>query len=113
MLVNNYSYNGVVYNGNIFSYRTLKVDNTDNKLVDQPNIYPNPASNSLFLITGKDEKIHKLEIYDATGKLITLAYKDNGGGKIEVNVTSLPNGSYLAKVIMVHKTKSYRFLVMK
>ena len=57
-------------------------------------IYPNPASNELFLDNTRDAKI---ELYDLTGKLVL---KDNSiAASRKIDISSLHSGIFILKII--------------
>ena len=64
------------------------------------NLYPNPASDKLYLEGIKEE--YKISIYNATGmmvKTITLQ------GDSEINISDLPAGLYLVRMGNRHTLK--------
>ncbi|WP_027383330.1 T9SS type A sorting domain-containing protein [Epilithonimonas caeni] len=56
------------------------------------NIYPNPTSDFINIIT--KEKINNIDIYDSTGRKVTAEYKLNN----QIDVRKLINGIYYIKI---------------
>ena len=61
------------------------------------NLYPNPTS-SFFTIENKNFSIEKIELFDLSGKIISVI--DNcENANIQLNLEPYPKGIYLAKII--------------
>ena len=71
----------------------LGVEDVTDKM-DKITLYPNPAS-SVVNFSSKAE-IKEIEIYDVTGKL--LLNSKNAGTNLQIDVSSLAKGIYLAKI---------------
>ncbi|MDR2146695.1 MAG: T9SS type A sorting domain-containing protein, partial [Tannerella sp.] len=87
-----YIFTNVTANHNIIV--TFKDDITGTEVIRPQgiSIYPNPATNDLFIKS--DLPVKKVEIYSLTGNLVIL--ENNFTGKI--SVSALPRGIYLIKV---------------
>lgn len=59
-------------------------------------IYPNPANNSISI--GGVKHVESISISDITGRVIKTLSSANGSVK-EINVSDLPNGTYLIKAV--------------
>jgi hypothetical protein len=60
------------------------------------NLYPNPTS-SFFIIENKDFSIEKIELFDLSGKIISVI--DNcENANIQINLEPFSNGIYFAKI---------------
>jgi hypothetical protein len=63
------------------------------------NLYPNPVSTDLTVETGKGGAIEKAYIFDLLGrKVFEYSFDITPQEKIEVNVSSLPQGLYFVEV---------------
>lgn len=60
------------------------------------NMYPNPTS-SFFTIENKDFSIEKIELFDLSGKIISVI-DDCENATIQINIAPYPKGIYLAKI---------------
>lgn len=60
-------------------------------------VYPNPVKEKLFV---EADNLTAIEIYHISGKLV-LQQQLNNESKIEINVSELPAGSYLIKILDV------------
>ena len=60
------------------------------------NMYPNPTS-SFFTIENKDFSIEKIELFDLSGKIISVI-DDCENTNIQINLESYPKGIYFAKI---------------
>ncbi len=77
-------------NGNVQWTQDIKTHDISFKL------YPNPTS-SFFTIENKDFTIEKIELFDLTGKIISVI--DNcENTNIQINLEPYPNGVYFAKI---------------
>lgn len=103
-VINNYSFTAS-QSGDINYYR-LKIKETDlryrysniimlkmNCGTSTTRVYPVPFSNTLTIVTGENE-VKKLFLFDATGKLVKVAYTRNGN-IISLNGAGIPNGTYI------------------
>jgi unsaturated rhamnogalacturonyl hydrolase len=73
--------------------------------INSPNIYPNPASEMLFV--ERIEKGSTISVYDLTGKMY---YRDVvNGEKLEIDIKIWHKGIYIIKII----SKDYTYLTMK
>jgi len=72
---------------------------------EQVNVYPNPAQDVLNLEIKEVKNVLDYEIYDMTGKLIKINPIGAGQKQIDIDVSSLAQGSYILGVT----TKEKRF----
>ncbi len=88
----------------IFYYTNLVATNIEDATISSLKIYPNPATNRLFIETEK--KPSALSILDITGKEIsTLTNAENS-----IDVNSLQNGVYFLKVNTESEVSTLRFV---
>ena len=62
---------------------------------EEITVYPNPTSNEIFWKTESDQKILKIELRDAQGRLIVSKMQIEKSGKL--SVTKFPTGIYYLK----------------
>lgn len=72
-------------------------------------VYPNPSTESISIENASDD-IRAIEIYDAEGKMC-MALQNSDGKNIDVS--NLPNGSYIAKMIVSGVAISKPFIISK
>ena len=70
------------------------------------NLYPNPASDKLFVEV--DRPASRCEIYTITGSRVFV--QDNFGEKFEIEVSDLPSGTYVIRVVSDSMVKTLRFV---
>jgi len=72
-------------------------------------VRPNPASNTLTLLTNVNGVLH---IYDLMGKRVNTDFSILRGQEQEIDVTDLPNGLYIFRVISEqNQTKSIKVII--
>jgi hypothetical protein len=82
---------------------TTGVTNNTDEVVALP--YPNPAANLLTVPVRKNLKGNvTVEVYDLTGKLVITQNKVIGAEKLQINVASIANGSYIFKTTFADGT---------
>jgi hypothetical protein len=69
-------------------------------------IYPNPATNKVYMFIDNPLKDEYIYIYDIYGKLIS---KTNAKNHQEIDVTFIPNGTYLIK----YSSKTSKVVIQK
>ena len=81
-------------------------------LKNNPLVYPNPIQdNQLFVKMGHlDQSPIPVSIYDLSGKLVfSKVYQLNNGG-FKINVSNIPKGIYMLKMITTDKTFNYKII---
>jgi hypothetical protein len=73
------------------------------------NVFPNPASHSLYLSAAQN--IVRSELYNMTGQQVFVS--DEHGKSLTVDVAGLPNGIYLLKVIFDNETAVQKVVISK
>ena len=86
---------------------TVLVLGTNDELV-KTQVYPNPASEFIFLKTEKEE-LEKLSLYDLTGKLIPQKMHAEQDGYL-LDIRSLNAGTYLLKIDQGNQTKTFQII---
>jgi hypothetical protein len=70
------------------------------------SIYPNPASDNIFIRTNDSEKFSKVQLLDLNGKVVVEINEENSFQKIDTK--NLPSGMYIIRVLgsqSVHTSK--------
>ena len=78
----------------------------------EPIVYPNPVNGdhlfiSLIESTSTDVQV---QIFDIAGKLVISEVKKGGKGSLQINVSALPKGLFVLKVIQNKNTFNYKIL---
>ena len=75
-------------------------------------IFPNPASQSLFIQLGNTSAVElsMFEIYDATGRIISAEYNFNGF-LVTLDVSGYPSGMYFGRIKSDNVVGEFRFVV--
>lgn len=71
------------------------------------SIYPNPTSNILML---KDANAGTFEIYNLLGSMLQKGQTTQSGTIQQINVSKLPDGIYILKVLSGSKYSKFRFI---
>lgn len=81
-------------------------------LKGRPTAYPNPASGDYLFISLVESTLTDVQIYvfDVTGKLVISELKKAGKGPLQINVSTLPKGLFILKVIQNNNTFNYKIL---
>lgn len=82
-----------------------------NAVEGKPTLYPNPAKNQLFL-TGLSSGIHQIVLTDVYGRVIDTWLKPQQN-TLNIDVHSLPNGSYVISVVSQQKTTHLKFMTSR
>jgi len=78
---------------------------TDNKL-QNVSAYPNPVSSQLSIETTNE--ISQVEIYNVLGQQVLII--DGVSNKMNIDVSNLPSGTYLAKVVSGDASKTIKLI---
>lgn len=73
------------------------------------NLFPNPASTSLFVESADGSKITDVRIYDIVGKTILLQHFDKAEIKQEVSVAEMNKGIYYIEIVTENGTAVKKF----
>jgi hypothetical protein len=84
-------------------------------LLYQPNknevlVAPNPVTDNLYIIAGAGSKLQKMELYDLTGKLLLTRQFSNQQQAYSFDMSAVPKGIYIVKVIDEKTSTSHRVL---
>ncbi|MBU2939043.1 T9SS type A sorting domain-containing protein [Lacinutrix sp. C3R15] len=71
------------------------------------NIYPNPAKNSIYVMSSLQES--KIQVYDITGKLVLKEQMQFGENTIDVS--AMAPGVYLARILADGKSQTKKILI--
>jgi len=62
-------------------------------------IFPNPAQDQVRILLNADAQFSRIEIFDATGRLVMMDFIQKGEQSHNVDVSRLANGTYTCKII--------------
>ena len=71
-----------------------KPDMVEDNIISNLNIYPNPANSKIFV---EGENVNLIEIYNSLGQIVLTV--EGADDSTSADVSSLPNGVYVVKVI--------------
>lgn len=71
--------------------------NTNSYISKKFTLYPNPVTNIVNIANSDNMFVHKVEMYDLSGKLITTQ-NFNNKAEIQLNVETLTSGTYLLHI---------------
>jgi para-nitrobenzyl esterase len=77
--------------------------------IEEVAIYPNPARNQ-FEIRNPKSEIRKIELYDIFGQLVLSQQPKANGQQQTCNVSSLPPGIYLVKIVSANRISCARLV---
>lgn len=97
---------GAVQHFAVASKTSLDADDTVSKSSGFVEFYPNPASKVLNLKINDNIKTFKVEITDLSGKHIL-----NSENQLQIDITSLKPGVYLARVISADQQSTRKIIV--
>lgn len=80
---------------NRFEYSSVIALRFDNDVKPGITIFPNPASQSIFITTKNNSEIQSIRIFDSNGKNVLL----NEGAENNIDINRLPSGLYRVIVI--------------
>ena len=87
---------GVVYIDNVYFYKSSVGIN--NLGISNFNIYPNPATNDLTVITGNSSSLSNIEILNSIGQTIYSSIIPKGQDRLNVDLTGYLTGTYFVKI---------------
>ncbi len=99
--------NDIHYSIEIYKFFTNTMDfptDIKNTTIESLNIYPNPASDILFVSQDVDE----IAIFDVTGKLVLKEFNNNS-----INISALNSGLYIVKTISEGKNYEHKIQIIK
>jgi polyhydroxybutyrate depolymerase len=99
--------NDIDYATEIYKFFTNTMDfptDIKNTTIESLNIYPNPASDILFVSQDVDE----IAIFDVTGKLVLKEFNNNS-----INISALNSGLYIVKTISEGKNYEHKIQIIK
>ena len=88
-------------------------DGDNNMVVENTTPYPNPANNLVTIPIRKQIKgIVNIEMVDLLGKVVVSEKNQLVNGPIKMNVASIPNGTYLVKLVFSDEsTDSFKIAI--
>ncbi|WP_052461131.1 RCC1 domain-containing protein [Psychroserpens mesophilus] len=79
---------------------------TEDFVVRQFHVYPNPVSNNLFIENNSGFEIQKIRIVDNTGSIIM----EKNGDISKINMQNYQNGIYILSIISIEKISNYKII---
>jgi len=73
------------------------------------NLFPNPVTSTVFLISNKLIGTAKIEILDLTGRKIQEISWPDRGDVIEIDLKTIKSGIYIARINSDNSSESVRF----
>jgi len=87
---------GTVYIDNIYFYKSnVGINNLE---ISNFNIYPNPATNDLTVITDNSSSLSNIEILNSIGQTIYSSIIPKGQDRLNVDLTGYLTGTYFVKI---------------
>lgn len=122
----NYVHNGTATSSDMFTFKlsdglneveeqtftiaiTLKTDVEDFSVEEFVQVYPNPASD--FVYINSSSKIMNLSIYSLNGSKVTNYSNISGSESLQINISSLQRGTYIMKMITKQTVYTQKILV--
>lgn len=84
------------------------VTDIDDKPAERFKLYPNPATNELFLSTTGNIQTYGYFIYDATGKMVTSG--NLGDQDRRIDISGLPGGLYTINLFECYQMTTLKFI---
>ncbi len=75
-------------------------------------IYPNPANDYLMINIAKAMNPYQIDIKSIDGKIVAN-YNNLSGNNQKIDVSSLPNGTYLISITIDSETNVYKFVIKR
>ncbi len=77
----------------------ISTNTTDDEIAIGARIFPNPAQDQLKILFNSPGENCRIEIFDASGRLVLMDYSGANTAWHDVDVSSLENGNYVCKVV--------------
>lgn len=74
------------------------VNSNDYSSINRINIYPNPATNSIHIVSGTGDLLKQISLFDSAGSLI-MEYKGKSEDSATLDVSHLSQGIYFAQIV--------------
>jgi hypothetical protein len=92
---------GSSVDGQVVKFTTYSTSINDDSKLSEINIYPNPATNVVYI--NSSIKVEKVEILNLLGKIILLQKIDQNSNS-EINISGFSRGVYLIKITADNKS---------
>ncbi|MGJ8591607.1 MAG: T9SS type A sorting domain-containing protein [Aquaticitalea sp.] len=83
----------------------------DNDLSNYISIYPNPAKNEIFIKNIYHSSIEKIEVYDATGRLVKQSTLKEAQSLLTIDTSNLSTGVYIINIDLEGKTLTKKMII--
>ena len=74
-------------------------------------VFPNPASDQIFISTPNDQEPATATLYDLNGRMIQTLRIQQGVNTLNVN--SLPNGTYILRITTPTQAQSQKVVIAR
>ncbi len=92
------THNGTLIYSDRYEYTTNTLSTQDTELQNQISLYPNPASDFVFIKTPTGFNINNIKVFSMTGQLLNTINNLNTPNKINLNTSKLKNGIYFVVI---------------
>ncbi len=75
------------------------------------SIYPNPAHDILNISWDKSNSLQKIEVLDISGRILSRIDNVQNNGNQQINISTLPAGTYVVHLFFGNKTVSKKLIV--
>jgi hypothetical protein len=97
--------------GHVRVFENTSVLNISEHNFDDVLLYPNPATNQIFLNLGNTHTTIKVSIFDVVGKQVySQKYNTTTTNTISINTNNYTKGLYLIKVFSKNKQTTFKFI---
>lgn len=72
---------------------------SENNLAESVQIYPNPASDLLYINCGHLNQFESVNVYNMLGEAQAVSLEENSDAKIEIQIENLSEGMYFIEII--------------
>lgn len=80
-------------------------------LEEQISVYPNPATDNLFISNESGEQINSLEVMNITGKLILTPAVNFSGNTTKLNLDGISSGVYFVRINTASGVLTRKFII--
>jgi hypothetical protein len=92
----------------------LSTVNTAEPKISSIVIYPNPASDRIYIKSNEITKINRVEMLNTIGKVVRVIEKPSSTyNEISINVSDLPSGIYFVRALGEGNTQTMRVLISR
>lgn len=78
--------------------------------IDEFSVFPNPTSESIFVIGGDNSTRGAFKLYSLNGKMVRAGEIDFRYGAVEIDLSELSTGLYVISIVDGSKTEVFKFI---